>query len=124
MEHHAVAAAFADPRMPPITEAEYRMMSVKVSVISPLRPLPVRSPQELIATIEPSRDGLLVESHFGHATFLPSVWEKLPDTGPFLDALWRKAGWRPGTWPPGLRVARYRAIEITDHGPRSRPEAA
>ncbi len=116
--HHAVAAAFADPRMPPITDADYAAMELKVSVVSPLALLPVASHDELAATVEPGLDGLLVEAPGGHATFLPSVWGQLPDAAAFLDALWRKAGWRPGTWPRGVRAARYRTLEITDPGPR------
>ncbi|MGZ4677467.1 MAG: AmmeMemoRadiSam system protein A [Acidimicrobiia bacterium] len=121
---HAVAAAFADPRMPAISGVEFEVMTTKVSVISPLESVPARSLPELAELLEIGRDGLLVESLAGGATFLPSVWEQLPDVDSFLGALWRKAGWRPGTTPPGLRAARYRTLEITDAGPRPLHRAA
>jgi AmmeMemoRadiSam system protein A len=121
---HAVAAAFADPRLPAITPDDYRAMDLKVSVLGPLEPLAVRDPAELGAAITPGRDGLLVEARRGRATFLPSVWEQLPDLDGFLAALWRKAGWRPGAWPADLRAWRYRTREFGDAPPRSLPRVA
>jgi AmmeMemoRadiSam system protein A len=119
--HHAVAAGFADPRLPPITVDDYRAMEMKVSVLTPPEPMSVGDLPDLVRSVEPGRDGLLVESRSGHATFLPSVWEQLPDPVRFLDALWHKAGWRPGFWPADLRASRYRTHEITDTAPRPVP---
>jgi AmmeMemoRadiSam system protein A len=121
--HHAVAAAFSDPRLPPISTADYRRMDLKVSVLSPPEPVAVRGLMHLASVVEPGRDGVLVESRHGHATFLPSVWEQLPDVDDFLDALWRKAGWQPRTWPTDLRASIYRTVEIGDAAPRSLPGA-
>jgi uncharacterized protein len=121
---HAVAAAFADPRLPAITPDDYCAMDLKVSVLSPLAPLAVRDLAELTAALTPGRDGILAASRRDQATFLPSVWAQLPDPDGFLTALWRKAGWRPGTWPADLRVSRYRTREFGDAPPRSLPRVA
>ncbi len=120
---HAVAAAFSDPRLPAITPADFRAMDLKVSVLTPLEPLAARDAAELTAALRPGRDGLLVEARNGQATFLPSVWEQLPDVTDFLAALWRKAGWPLGTWPPGLRASRYRTTEFGDAPPRALPRS-
>ena len=115
---HARAAAFDDPRVPPITVDDFEAMSVKVSVLSPSAPLPVRTATALRATLRPGVDGVTIEDGTRRATFLPSVWTKVTDVDDFLGALWLKAGLRPGTWPDGLRVSRYTTVEYTDPGPR------
>jgi len=119
---HALHAAFADPRVPPVTVDDYVAMSVKVSVLSPLEDFDVHDLDELRAALEPGVDGVYVEAAGRAATFLPSVWPQLPDVDGFLDALWRKAGLPPRTWPRGTRVRRYRTDEITGRGPRPEPE--
>ncbi|MFN8039822.1 MAG: AmmeMemoRadiSam system protein A [Acidimicrobiales bacterium] len=116
--HNAEQAAFADPRLPALTPTEFEVMEVKVSVLSPLERLAVRSPAELAAVVVPGADGLLLDSRRAHGTFLPSVWEQLPSVDDFLHHLWRKAGLRPFAWPDDLQVLRYRTLEFGDPGPR------
>jgi AmmeMemoRadiSam system protein A len=124
---NARGAAFRDPRMPALTEAEFARMSVHVSVLTPLEPLEplgVDSLAALRAVVRPGVDGLLIEAGMRRGTFLPSVWEQLPDTDAFLEHLWRKAGLRPGTWSRGMRVSRYRSIEWGDDHTRAPIEHA
>lgn len=121
VRHNAVAAAFDDPRLPALTPDDFRAMSIKVSLLSPLEPLPVSSRDELRSAVRPRVDGLLIVAGWRRGTFLPSVWEQLPDPDDFLDALWQKAGLRPGAWPRDLRVWRYTTDELTDAGPRELP---
>ena len=116
---HAVAAAFDDPRLPAISIEDFEVMSVKVSVLSPSTAIAARSFAELRAALKPRIDGVTITAGTRRATFLPSVWEKVPAADEFLDALWLKAGLRPRTWPRGLRAARYTATEYYDAGPRS-----
>lgn len=115
---NAVAAAFDDPRLPAVTIADFREMEIKVSVLSPLEPLQVRSIEELAALVRPGVDGLLISAGPNRGTFLPSVWEQLPGVDEFLDHLWVKAGMQPGTWPPGLVVERYSTEEFGSEPPR------
>ena len=120
---HALAAAFDDPRVPPLSREDFPEMSVKVSVLSPSEPLHVSSFDELRATVRAGVDGLTVEVGMYRATLLPSVWSKVRHTDEFLDALWAKAGLRPRVWPPSIRVARYTTVEECDPGPRTAPFA-
>ncbi len=116
---HALAAAFDDPRLPPLTADDFPQMSVKVSVLSPSEPLSVPSFDALRGAVRPGVDGLTVEVDHGYrATLLPSVWAKVGERDDFLDALWLKAGLRPRTWPPSIRVSRYTSFEECDPGPR------
>lgn len=111
-------AAFADPRLPAVTLDDYEVMTVKVSVLSPLTPVKARSWRDVQRHVRPGLDGLLVEAPGHRATLLPSVWEKLPTREQFLDVLWHKAGLRPRDWLPGTKVRRYTTEELTDAGPR------
>ncbi len=115
---HALQAAFADPRLPPITVDDYTVMSIKVSVLSALEPLAVASFDETLAGVRPGIDGIVLDAPRHRATFLPSVWPKLADPRQFLAALWDKAGLVPGAWPPGTRILRYTTDEFASHGPR------
>jgi AmmeMemoRadiSam system protein A len=121
---HALAAAFDDPRLPPVTRADYPEMAVKVSVLSRLEPVVACSYDELRSLVRPGTDGISITSErtrnfAARATLLPSVWPKVRDVDEFLDALWSKAGLPPRAWPPGLVVSRYTTAETCDPGPRA-----
>ena len=90
--HNAFSAAFRDPRFPPLTEAQYPDVSLEVSVLSPPEPIEADTEEELLRQLRPGVDGLIVEAGSRRATFLPSVWESLPQPQEFVAALKRKAG--------------------------------
>ncbi len=115
---HAVArcarsAAFADPRLPRLRLADYEGLTIEVSVLSPLAPIPAASRQEVLDQLRPGVDGLQIAAGTRQGLFLPSVWAKLPDPSDFLDHLQRKAGVPPGTWPPGMRAWRFTAHKLS-----------
>jgi AmmeMemoRadiSam system protein A len=109
---NARGAAFADPRLPAVSEADFPDMTVKISVLGPIEPLDIHSVDDLAATVRPGVDGLLVTAGARRATFLPSVWEMAPDVDMFLRMLWEKAGLRAGSWPRRTTVARYSTVEF------------
>ncbi len=120
----AWAAAFADPRLPELTAADYPALEIKVSVIGPLEPVPAPSEAELAAALRPGVDGLVIRGGAARATFLPAVWQKLPGPLDFLRHLEAKAGLRPGSWPPGMSAWRYvsaeyrrRAVDVARRSP-------
>lgn len=104
---NAFAAAFEDPRFPPLCAAEYPELTLKLSVLTPAEPLSFGSEAELLAQIRPGVDGLILSDRGRRGTFLPSVWEQLPDPRDFLAHLKRKAGLPMGHWSGSLRIARY-----------------
>ncbi len=122
--YNAVAAAFTDPRVPPITNDDFVQMSIKVSVLSDREPLNPANYDELVDAVRPGVDGLLLEAGPHRATLLPSVWPKVRDVDEFLTVVWQKAGLAPGTWPRGTRVSRYTTDEFCDPGPRSLSRAS
>ncbi len=97
---HAVAAALEDPRFPPVTPEELPDIEVEVSVLTPLQPLPYSDPADLVAKLRPGVDGVVIEDPTTglRATFLPQVWEKLPDPRVFLSHLCLKAGLPADAW--------------------------
>lgn len=109
---NARGAAFADPRLPAVSAADFADMTVKISVLGQIEPLDIHSVDDLAATVRPGVDGVLVTAGSRRATFLPSVWEMVPDVDTFLGMLWEKAGMRAGAWPRRTTVARYSTFEF------------
>ncbi|WP_433056094.1 AmmeMemoRadiSam system protein A [Dactylosporangium sp. CS-033363] len=110
--------AMRDPRLPPVTEADWPALDVKVSILSHPEPIAARSRDELLAALRPGVDGLILREDGRRATFLPSVWAKVTEPGQFVDALLRKGGWPAGEWPEGLQALRYGSTEFHDKAPR------
>ena len=104
---HAYAAAFEDPRFPQLLADELPKLALFISVLSPARPLRFTSEEDLLAQLRPGVDGLILEFRHHRATFLPAVWESLPDPYVFLAQLKQKAGLPLDFWSPELRVERY-----------------
>lgn len=108
---NARASAFQDTRFPPLEREEYPEVSVEVSVLSPPEPVPCSCEEEAVRLLRPGVDGVIFEYEERRSTFLPQVWEQLPDPLGFLDQLRRKAGLRPGFWAPGVRLSRYTVLK-------------
>jgi AmmeMemoRadiSam system protein A len=109
---NAAAAATRDDRFPPIRPEEIEATEIEISVLGTPVPLDAAREADLLAQLRPHRDGLILEAPPGRATFLPTVWEQLPQPGPFLEALKHKAGWPPGYWSADVRAYRYETVTI------------
>ena len=105
--HNAVAAAMEDPRFPPLSAAEFDAVTVEVSLLSEPEFLEFSGEQALLAQLRPGDDGLIIFSGCRSATFLPQVWEQLPEPQQFLAALKHKAGLPTNREAAGLMAARY-----------------
>ena len=104
---NAWAAAFNDYRFAPLTAAEWPHMNVHLSLLTVPEPLDVATEEQLLAVLQPTVDGLLLESDTGRATFLPAVWEQIPDPLQFVRQLKIKAGWPATYWSSNVRCRRY-----------------
>jgi AmmeMemoRadiSam system protein A len=111
VRENAVAAAFRDPRFPPLTTTEFEATSVEVSLLSVAVSHRFDSEDELRARLRPGVDGVTLELDDLRATFLPQVWEALPDPRDFLAALKQKAGMRADFWSPWLNVVLYQVTK-------------
>jgi AmmeMemoRadiSam system protein A len=106
-------AAFADPRLPRLTPEDLPHAGVKISVLGPLHPMPCASEDELCDALRPGLDGVLLVAGAHRATFLPAVWDTLPDPRDFVRHLQRKAGLPVGRWPADASCFRYEVAELT-----------
>lgn len=105
--NNARAAAFHDPRFPPVTVSEYARIDLEVSVLSATEPLACTDEADLLAQLRPGVDGLVLEGERRRGTFLPQVWEQLPRPAEFVDRLKVKAGFSARDWDPRWRFSRY-----------------
>jgi uncharacterized protein len=104
--------AMTDPRLPPVVADEWPELSVSVSVLGPAEPMAAHGLAELQRQLRPRVDGLILTVGRRQATFLPKVWDRLPDPDDFVAALLAKGGWAPDRLPPGIRAHRYTAMEF------------
>ena len=104
---NALAAAFRDPRFPALRAAELPVTRVEVSLLSAPAPLRFTTEAEALAALRPGVDGVVFECGRRRSTFLPQVWEQLPDVATFMAHLKQKAGFAPDFWAPEVRLARY-----------------
>ena len=104
---NAFSAAFKDPRFPPMKEDELDLIEIHLSILSRPEPVTFTSEQDLLAQVRPGIDGLILEEGSKRGTFLPSVWESLPDPRQFLRHLKQKAGLPADYWSSSLKVSRY-----------------
>ncbi len=108
VRENAVNAAFHDPRFAPLQQDEFEQVAIEVSVLTDPTPLAYTDGDDLIAKLRPGRDGVIIAKGGNRATFLPQVWQQLPDPDSFLTHLCQKAMLPGGTWRDGsLAVQTY-----------------
>ena len=113
VREHAVAAALEDPRFPPVTENDLSNIQLEISRLTTPTLLEYSSSEELLRKLRPHVDGVLLTDGRRRATFLPQVWEKIPDPVEFLDALCSKMGARHNLWrDTKLQVYVYQVEEF------------
>ncbi|MFZ2404503.1 MAG: AmmeMemoRadiSam system protein A [Methylobacter sp.] len=130
---NAFSAAFKDPRFPPLEASELDNLEIHLSILTPAEPVLFSSEQDLISQLQPGIDGLILEEPDIYkrgqlppridgltlekgrrrGTFLPSVWEQLPEPEQFLQHLKLKAGLPPDYWSENIKIYRYHT-EIID----------
>lgn len=104
---NALAAAFRDPRFAPLGKDEFARTRVEVSLLTPPEPFPVADEADALARLRPGIDGLILSYGRRRATFLPQVWESLPEAHQFIAQLKLKAGLPADFWHQQITLARY-----------------
>ncbi len=107
IQANAQAAAFDDPRFPPLSEDELDTTRVEVSILSRPEPMHFRDETDFLTQLRPGIDGVILEYGWHRATFLPQVWEQLPEPRQFMANLKRKAGLSADFWSNEIRISRY-----------------
>ncbi|MGZ4954160.1 MAG: AmmeMemoRadiSam system protein A [Methylobacter sp.] len=109
---NAFCAAFKDPRFPPLQDYELENLEIHLSILTPAEPVSFSSEHDLLSQLQPGIDCLVLEEDHLRGTFLPSVWESLPQPEQFLRHLKQKAGLAPDYWSSNIRIYRYKVEAI------------
>jgi AmmeMemoRadiSam system protein A len=107
VEANAVAAAFRDPRFPPITAEEFATVVLEISVLSALEPMRFDDEPDALRQLRSGIDGLVFEYGHHSSTFLPQVWEDFREPADFIAHLKYKAGLPPDFWDSAVNLSRY-----------------
>lgn len=104
---NAHAAAFRDPRFPPLVKHELDSTKIEISLLSAMQPLSFSNERDALAQLQPGVDGIVFEFGRHRSTFLPQVWEQLPEVDLFIAHLKHKAGLKPNFWSEEVKLYRY-----------------
>lgn len=104
---NAQAAAFRDPRFSPLTVHELDSTEIEISLLSAMQLMVFSGEHDALAQLQPGVDGIVFEYGHYRSTFLPQVWEQLPDASIFMAHLKHKAGLQPGFWNEAVKLYRY-----------------
>ncbi len=115
VREHAVAAALQDYRFPPVQPNELAAIRIEVSRLTVPLPLDYTTPDDLLNKLCPDIDGVVLKYGIQRATFLPQVWEKIPDRAEFLQHLCYKMGMPADFWrQKHLEVLIYQVEEFRE----------
>lgn len=113
--NNAISAAVSDPRFLPLSKNELSNTKIKVSVLTYPQPLFYENWKDLLDKLKPYEDGVIIKYKNHTATFLPDVWESIPNKEAFLSNLCLKAGLAPDFWKTGLlEVYTYKTISFSE----------
>lgn len=108
-------AAFSDSRFPQLSEKEFAKVKIEISILTQPQPLDYSGPESLLAILDKDKPGLIIKSGHHQATFLPQVWEELPEAADFLSQLCRKAGLKGNFWKEQpLEIRSYRVVHFQE----------
>jgi AmmeMemoRadiSam system protein A len=112
---HAVAAALEDYRFPPVHTNEVTQILIEISRLTAPKRIDYRDTDELINLLRPGLDGVVIQRGVQRATFLPQVWEKVPDVEIFLAMLCRKMGLSSDCWRgTDVKISTYRVEKFSE----------
>ncbi len=109
VRENAVAAATRDSRFAPVEPEELDEIEIEVTELCAPEPMSFTSEADALAQLRPGMDGVVLRWGARRATFLPQVWESLPEPETFLAHLKRKAGLAENFWDDAVQLERYRA---------------
>ena len=113
---NSINAAFRDPRFRPLSKEEWEKIKIEISILTEPKPLFYSDINDLLNRLRPGIDGVIIKKGYRQATFLPQVWDQLPDKKEFLTHLCLKAGLDGYAWKKGkLEVSTYQVQAFEEH---------
>lgn len=122
VQEHAAQTALYDYRFPPVSPEEVDEIEIEISVLTAPEPLEYEHPTDLLARLRPGVDGVILSQGLRRATFLPQVWERVPDPAQFLSMLCAKMGAPEDEWLKGglavqtYQVEKFEEADFPAHG--------
>ncbi|NTU76117.1 MAG: AmmeMemoRadiSam system protein A, partial [Anaerolineaceae bacterium] len=111
----AVMASTQDTRFSPVKYSELKDISVEVSILTLPQELKYSSPDDLLNKLQPLKHGVIIQTMYGSSTFLPQVWDALPQPEVFLGHLCNKMGAPTDHWKrKKLEVLVYQVEEFQE----------
>lgn len=110
--HNAKAAAFNDPRFSPLSKEEFKKIKIEISLLESPKDLQYKDFEDLKSKLEKNKPGVILELNGKRATYLPSVWEQLPNFESFMPSLCEKAGLNPNSLSAYPKIQTYQAQKI------------
>ncbi len=114
LKKNAVSAAFSDPRFSPLCPDEFAGTSIEISLVGAASAMEFHNEANALSQLKPGVDGVILEFSRYRSTFLPQVWEQLPEPDQFIAHLKRKAGLPENFWHPEIRLARYSVTKFSE----------
>lgn len=112
---HAILAALEDPRFPAVNEQELSKLHIEISCLTEPKPFFYQTQEELLKGLRPGIDGIVLRQGYRSATYLPQVWDQIPDPAVFLSELCQKMGAPSDTWQKQkLDVSTYQVEEFSE----------
>jgi len=109
---NAFKSAFSDPRFSKLKADETESLQISISILRTPVHLLASSEADLVAELRPGIDGLILEEGNRHATFLPAVWESVPDPNLFILLLKQKGGWADRYWSKDMTCYTYTTVLV------------
>lgn len=115
VKSNAISAAFRDSRFAPLSVEEFGTTDIEISLLSAAQPMSIKDEADALAQLRPHQDGIIFEYAHYRSTFLPQVWEQLPQPREFLAHLKLKAGLPADFWAENVKLSRYTVIKFCEH---------
>ncbi|MEM2918242.1 MAG: AmmeMemoRadiSam system protein B [Candidatus Altiarchaeota archaeon] len=106
---NAINAALHDPRFTEVRYDELKDIKIEISVLSLPKILQYSFDEDLLNKLTPYEDGVVLKFGSRQSTYLPQVWEQIPDKKIFLSSLCLKGGMPEDCWRKGVEVYTYKA---------------
>lgn len=114
VRENAIAAATRDPRFPPLTLQELEQVTIEISLLTTPVAMQFSDEADALSQLKPGRDGVIFEEGERRATFLPQVWDEIPEPRDFLAQLKQKAGFPRDYWSPEVQLMRYGVLKFQE----------
>ncbi len=108
------SAAFSDPRFPQLSEAELKEIKIEISILSKPEKLEYKDYNDLLEKLQKSKPGVILEHGLYNGTFLPQVWEEIPDAKDFISRLTKKAGLNDDIWKERPKIFTYKVVKFRE----------